>query len=201
MPSSLRARLGFHVAGALTSILMVGLLMIGVSNAAFTGSTDNPANNWAAGSVSLTDDDGGTTAMFRTANAGSLVPGNSVVNCIEVTYTGSTFSLNPVKLYGQVTAETDNFGNHLDIVIEEGTGGAFDDCGSFASTSVVFSSNTLTAFDTAHSNYGDGVTLWTPSSGDTVRSYRFTVTLGADTPNTAQGDDATATFTWEVQSG
>jgi hypothetical protein len=33
-----------------------------------------------------------------------------------------------------------------------------------------------------------------------MRPFLFTVTLGTDTDNNAQGDSATATFTWRASS-
>ena len=73
---------------ALLSLLIVSALVYRTSSAAFTDNTDNPANNWAAGTVTLVDDDGdnASSAMFDTTN---MVPGDSISNCIEVDYTGS----------------------------------------------------------------------------------------------------------------
>ena len=179
---------------AMASLVAVSALVYQTSNAAFTDTTDNAGSSWTAGSVTLTDDDGGS-AMFTSAD---MVPGDAVENCITVDYTGSTFDLDQVKLYGSVT--DNGLGGELDLVVEEGTGGGFGDCTGFSPAQTVFASNTLNAFGAAHSSYANGAGGYTPASGSTSRTYRFSVTLGTDTPNSAQGTDATATFTWEVQS-
>ncbi len=178
----------------MASLVAVSALVYQTSTAAFSDTTDNAGNSWAAGSVTLTDNDGGS-AMFTSAN---MVPGDVVENCITVDYTGSTFDLAAVKLYGSVT--DGGLGGDLDVVVDEGTGGGFGNCTGFTVGQTVFASNTLNAFATAHSSYANGATGYTPAGGSTSRTYRFRVTLGSDTPNSSQGTNATATFTWEVQS-
>ena len=107
---------------AMASLVAVSALVYQTSNAAFTDTTDNAGSSWAAGSVTLTDDDGGS-AMFTSAD---MVPGDVVENCITVDYTGSTFDLDQVKLYGSVT--DNGLGGELDLLVEEGTGGGFGNC-------------------------------------------------------------------------
>ncbi len=188
----------FQLAAALLSLLVVSFLVFRTSNAAFTDTTDNPGNSWAAGSVVLEDDDGGSTAMFTATN---MVPGDVITNCITVDYTGSSFDLTPVTLYGSSTDGAPiGLADHLDVTITEGTAvspGGFGNCTSFAAGSVLA---TDVALSSLPSGYGTGYTGYTPSSGDEDRVYKIDVTLGTDTPDTAQNGDATATFTWEVRS-
>ena len=99
-------------------------------------------------------------------------------------------------MYGAVT--DNGLGHHLDIVISEGTGVGFGDCSGFSGSATY--TGTLNGFASAHPNYGSGDAGYTPASGNTSRVYKVDVTLGADTPESAQGDDAQATFTWEVRS-
>ena len=60
----------FRLGASLAAFLLVGILVITGSRAAFTATTDNTANNWAAGDVAISDDDGGATAMFNALNLG-----------------------------------------------------------------------------------------------------------------------------------
>lgn len=193
--ASLHRRIGLtKMAGVVLGLGAASGLIWQSSNAALTASTDNGVNSWEAGTVTLVDDDSGSL-MF---NATNMVPGDSVTHCIEVDYTGSSYDLNPVKLYSSIATDVDTFASHLDVTIEEGSGADFTDCSSFTGSSLY--SGTLANLAATHSDYSNGVSGFTPASGSTARAYKFVVTLGSDTPNTAQGDSASATFTWEVQS-
>ena len=64
---------------------------------AFSGTTTDAGNTFAAGSVTLTDNDS-STAMFSMAG---LKPGDSDTACIKVTSTGTLPSL--VRMYGTTT--------------------------------------------------------------------------------------------------
>src|SRR6476469_7214198 len=52
---------------------------------AFSSQTDNPGNVVTAGTVTLSDNDGGSALYSLTA----AKPGDSQASCIKVTYTGS----------------------------------------------------------------------------------------------------------------
>ncbi len=187
----------FQLAAALLSLLVVSFLVFRTSNAAFTDTTDNPGNSWAAGTVTLVDDDGGATAMFTATN---MVPGDVITNCIEVDYTGSSFDLTPVTLYASSADGGTPLAAHLDVTITEGTAvslGGFGDCSGFVAGTTLATNVALSALE---STYGAGYTGYTPSGGDEDRVYKIDVTLGTDTPDAAQGGSATGTFTWEVRS-
>lgn len=189
-PRRRRGLLITRLAMALLGVVAATALIANGSRAAFSDTTDNPANNWAAGTVVLTDDD--TAAMF---NASDLAPGDSVVNCIAVTYQGSLVPAN-VRLYGTATG---SLGAYLDLTVDIGTGGGFGDCTGFAeSSSTTLFTGTLSEFATAHTNFGDGLAGWSPAATPESRTYRFTVSVQDN--NKAQGLDATATFTWEAQN-
>ena len=79
-------------------------------------------------------------------------------------------------------------------------GPAGSDCTDPAGTGTSIYSGTLAGFDVAAAALD---TTWTPdaeAATDVSRPFWFTVQLGADTPNDAQGDGATATFTWSATS-
>ena len=183
--------------GAAAGLGVCALVIWQASSAAFTGTTENGVNIFDAATITLSDDD--TNSVMFDTGVTPLVPGDAQERCITVEYTGTSFDLDPVVLYGDLPVNTDDFGAQLDLVVQEGTGGNFGDCTGFVSSSTLYS-GTLSDFAATHSDYGSGVTAFTPSSGDVSRTYRFSVTLGTDTPDTSQGDGATATFTWEIQS-
>lgn len=171
------------------ALLMLTVLTISRSQAAFTATTDNTSNSFSTGTVSITDDDSGST-MFTVTN---MQPNTAVVECIEVDYTGSVFPTT-VKLHGVTTGTLDTY---LNTQIELGTGGGYGDCASFVTGSTLFT-NTLENFGATHTNYANGLTVYTPTIGSTNRTLRFTVTLQDN--NSAQGLSSTAAFTFEVQN-
>lgn len=181
------------VAAVVAALALTSVMVLRTTSAAFTDTTDNASNSWDAGSVTLTDDDSGS-ALF---SATDLVPGDSSTGCIEVTYGGSLTLSSAATLYASVSETTvggDGLGNDLDVVVERGA--ATDTCALMVTPTQIYS-GTLAAFNSSGSPLGTG---WTPGTGDTVRPFKFTVTLGNDTPNSAQGEGADATFTWSVTS-
>jgi predicted ribosomally synthesized peptide with SipW-like signal peptide len=179
------------------SLVLVGFLVITGSRAAFTDTTDNTGNAFAAGTVELVDDDS-AVAMFSVSG---MAPGDSVTDCIVVTYQGTIADPDAVKLYSGGYTDSGDFGDYLNLTIEEGSGGAFGNCGTFAVENPIETGGTLAAFDTAHTNYGNGAGVWDPTGTPQSKTYQFTVELDAATPNAEQGESVTAlAFTWEVQS-
>jgi len=180
-----RVRLG----ALLAAFLMVGAVVVVSSRSAFSDTTDNASNSWTAGTVVITDDDGGS-AMF---NATAMAPGDSTTECIAVTYSGSLVPAD-VSLYG-VSGGT-GLDAYLDVTIDLGTGGAFGDCTGFAGSNSY--TGTLANFSATHTNFGTGVGGWSPAVNPESRTYRITVTMQDN--NAAQGLNGTATFTWEAQN-
>lgn len=180
-------------AAIVAALALTSVMVLRTTSAAFTDTTDNASNSWDAGTVTLTDDDSGS-ALFT---ATDMVPGDSDTGCIEVTYGGSLTLSAAADLYASVSETTvggDGLGNDLDVVVERGA--ATDTCDLLLTPTTIYS-GTLAGFNTSGSPLDTG---WTPGSGDTVRPFTFTVTLGNDTPNSAQGEGADATFTWSVTS-
>ena len=81
------------------ALVALGASVYQASYAAFTGQTRNSGNEWATGSVKLTDDDNGA-ARFRVAN---MLPGDTQTKCITVTADASVpstvkgYAINPVR--------------------------------------------------------------------------------------------------------
>ncbi len=198
-----------RIAGAAAGVVLVSGMVLQVSSAAFTGETSNSGNSWAAGSVTLTDDDSGIALYASQAN---IVPGYSQTRCIEVSYTGSV-QTTKLDLHAAVTSTgspvSDNgLSDDLDVQVSMGpiaskcnvgdTGFVDALTGVIPAVGTSMYDGTLAAFNTAASPKTTG---WTPASGtDSMRPFLFTVTLGQDTANDAQGDSATAAFTWTASS-
>lgn len=171
------------------ALLLVTVLAVNRSRAAFTATTANGVNAFSTGTVVLTDDDTGT-AMFSVSN---MTPGTPVVRCLVVTYSGSQLPA-PVRLYGTTSGA---LAPYLNLTVEQGTGGTFADCTGFSSSSTVFT-GTLTGFGTAHTGWANGAAVFTAAANPTARTVRFTVEVQNNA--LAQGQSANATFTFETQA-
>lgn len=181
-----------RTAAAVLAVLAASLLAFQATGAAFSATTDNTGNAFAAGTVTLTDNDAGS-AMFNTS---AMKPGDTVVGCIEVTYSGSLDA--EVRVYGATTAGS-GLEAYLDFTIERGDG----DCAAFGTSTAVWTNGVdgdMGIFMGAATNYASGVDNWQPTGGlpDDTFPYRFTVTLQDN--NAAQGGTTTVDFTWEAQN-
>jgi len=182
------ARIGAPVA----AFLLVGLLAMGSSRAAFFDTTQNTGNSFASGDVLISDDDSGS-AMFSLSD---MAPGDSATKCINVQYDGS---ITPADIESYVSAGDlagTGLGDYLNLTVELGTGGTFADCAGFAGAS--FYSGTLDGFAGNFTDFASGTGSWTAAATGDDRTYRFTFDLQDD--NAAQDLNATFTFTWEAQN-
>ena len=170
------------------SLLMLTVLIVTNSRAAFSDTTDNTTNTFASGSVVITDDDAGS-ALFT---ASAMTPGSPVVECITLTYSG-TLTPADIRMYG---TSSGTLAGYLDTTIEVGTGGAFGNCTGFTPSSTIYT-GTLTNFSTTHTNWATGLATFTAAANPTSRTLRFTVDVQNNPA--AQGQSASADFTWEAQ--
>ncbi len=199
--------LAVRVTMVLLAILLASFSILTTSRAVFTDTTDNNGNNFAAGTVTIVDDDTGLVLF----NIGNLAPGQSFENCIEVTYTGTLDA--DVRLYGANLATTTalNLAPELNLTIEEGTasgftatelGGNEGDCTGFVFGSTLTAvGETVDSFATNHTNFATGLSTWAPlGSSSDARTYRFVVELDAGAADAYQGMDAQIDFVWEAQN-
>ena len=190
---------GLLVKLALTVAVLFGASTVleGGTEAALSGTTDNPANSFAAGTVSLTDNDAGT-ALLTLTNAR---PGVPVSSCMQVAYTGSLTA--QVRLYATVSGA---LAPHVRITVTRGTETTptFGSCAAFTADTTnhrglgagVLFSGPLSTYPTNHTaGLVDPTAAW---ATNTKVSYRFTAEI-IDT-NAAQGLSCTATFSWEARS-
>jgi predicted ribosomally synthesized peptide with SipW-like signal peptide len=188
----------------LLTLLILGALATlsgAATYSAFSSQTSSTGNSFAAGTVLITDNDV-DTAMLSLTNA---QPGATDTSCILVTYSGSLSST--VKLYGSISG---GLAPYLTLTITRGDDPTpvFDDCVGFqpdltdyvgAGQGVIYQ-GTLAAFP---ANYAAGLVDPVGGSPETwtspeARVYRFAVSVAND--NNAQGENATASFTWEARN-
>jgi hypothetical protein len=185
---------GVVLAGLVVGVLGSAAFVWQGTNAAFTASTTNGADQWSSGTVVVSDDDSGT-ALFST---GPLVPGDNGTRCLAVTYSGSVAAT--VRLYP--ASASGGLAPYLALVVEEGAGagnvGSAASCTGFSGTTVW--SGTLAALASSATSFGSGVGAFAPSGSGQVQVYRISWTLDAATPDAAQGTSATASLVWEARS-
>lgn len=190
MTPSRKVLLTMLVVGLLGGIAVVGTL------SAFSSTTSNASNSFAAGTVILGDNDAGSVLY----NVSNQKPGVNTVKCIKLTYTGTLSA--DVKLY--TLSSVNASAQYINLTIEKGTSdtAVFPNCGTFTSESTLFS-GTLAGFATAKNSYANGIaafpgaqTAW--AENDTL-VYRFTLSVQDD--NAAQGaSSGLHTFTWEARN-
>jgi len=179
---------------------VIAAVAVGLTSAAFVGTTSNAGDSFATGTVSITDNDAGGSMLALS----SAKPGNSDTSCIRATYTGSLDST--VRLYATVAGTLAPF---LQLTVTRGTDSSpsFDACTNFAADATnyigsgagVIYSGLLSAYPTT---YGGGIVDPTAGSPETwttseVHSYQFVISLNNNPA--AQGLSSTATFTWEAR--
>jgi hypothetical protein len=185
----------------LAALIATGVIAVASGQAtfaAFSVTTQNPANSYVAGTVALSDNDAGTV-MWDINN--QLPTSPSVVRCIRVTYTGSLAAA--VRLYTATAASA--LDPYLNITIEKGSmpvGTVFPNCTGFVSEATIAAAGTLQAFKTARTGWANGLaafpgaqTAWNPGNS---LVYRFTVQM--QNLFAAQGLTGLVGFTWEVQN-
>jgi len=180
-------------------MVVSALIVAQASYSAFSATTVNPTNNWAAGTVALSDDDS-ATAMFTVTG---LRPGSTGTRCIAVTSTGTVPSA--VRLYTSAASfsQTNGLADAMTLTVTQGTGGSFGSCTGYSPLGVGGSlySGSLTGFSTTATSYATGLGTWAPTgAASETRVFQFTYTLPTTAPNGTQAGTAAIGFTWEAQS-
>ena len=175
------------------TFIVIALLVVTSSRAAFVAQNDNTANQVTSASIALADNDAGVS-MFNVSN---LLPSAPQTRCIDVTYTGSANPM-PVLLYA-TAAPTGTLAPYLNLSIEVGTDAtpAFGDCTGFSPSATVYS-GTLQSFATTHGSYATGWTTWDPAVTGETRTFRFVLTVQDVTA--AAGRTTTFGFSWETRT-
>jgi hypothetical protein len=189
-----RNALVIQLAAVALSFILIALLVVTSSRAAFVAQNDNVTNQVTAAAVDLTDNDSGT-AMF--ANVTGLMPGTDVDRCIDVTYTGSV-DPTAVLLYANA-APTGTLAPYLNLTIDIGadTGDPFRTCTGFTPSANVYT-GTLSAFASSHANYAAGLSTWDPVGSPEIRTFRFRISVQDNAA--AEGLTSTFGFSWETRT-
>lgn len=192
MNTTRKVLLSALVVGAIGSVVALGAF------SAFSSTTSNAGNTFTAGTVNISDNDGGATALYQLTNQ---KPGVTTDRCIKVTYTGSLDS--NVKLYSSAIAGAG--AGFVNLTVTPGTQGgapAFPSCTGFvADAGAPLYNGTAGGFPTSYAtgitdNPGTVATKW--ATGDSV-VYRFSTSV--QDVNAAQGaTTGTHSFTWEAQN-
>ncbi|GGD07391.1 hypothetical protein [Nocardioides daphniae] len=154
------------------AVLAAGALVYQASYAAFTGQTRNSGNNWATGSIKLTDDDNGTSRFQVTA----MKPGDSGAACIKLTADASVpstvkgYTINPLSSGSDLE-------NRVKVKVEGGTGGTFANCTGFEpeelpSGQPVVPEVTLTQLAAVNS-FENALGGWAVPAGVHTKTYRI----------------------------
>ena len=133
------------IVGVLGSVTAFG------TYSAFTGTTTNSGNSFAAGTVSIQDDSGLSTALFNAVT--NQAPSATTERCIRVKYTGSLAAT--VHMYIPSVSNSNKF----QVTVERGSGLTAGDltnrtCSGFSSSSTGFATADLSGFG---SDYLSGI--------------------------------------------
>ena len=181
------------------AVIAAAALVFQSSNAAFSGSTRNSGNNWATGSVSLTDDDAGA-ARFQVEQ---MLPGDTDTKCIKVTANASVagtvrgYAVNPVT-------SAQGLERRIFVTVAAGDGGGFNSCTGFVSEGVVIPRMPLTTLATFDS-YDKSVGGWNVTAGTQSRTYQITwqfdtTGMTQQEIDQLQGAKTGIDFQWELQT-
>ena len=164
---------------------------------AFTATTTNTGNSYAAGTVVISQHTGATT-LYTGTNKG---PGSTTTGCVRITYGGTLAA--SVELYASAGITN---GSNFNLKVERGSGLTTLDntmsCAGFTASSTAYD-GLLGTFPTAYAGGIDGK----PSNGAWAQNdnvdYRFTISVVDDTtPNahTSAVGTGSHTFTWEARN-
>lgn len=175
-------RLAAAALAAAVSALIIGSLVVTFSGRALDPAGTVAAGTVTSGTIALVDDDQGRS-LFDLAD---MVPGRPVVHCIEVVYEGTIV---PVELAMRAEAAGD-LARFLDVRVEDGRGGGFDDCGAFVAETEVFAGTLEELAASGWLALGDVV-----NTGDGVS---FRISFDVQDRQEALGRSASTSFVWEV---
>jgi hypothetical protein len=180
------------------ALVATGAFVVNQSSAAFSATTANDADTWAAGSVLLSNNH--ATALFTPTG---IAPGYTESHCITIT-SDSDIPVN-LKMYSKNLVAGPLAAN-LQVNIAEGTGGVNTDgvngkagsCTGFTASNANVFNGTIQSFGEL-TNYANG----TPASvvaPKASKQYQITVSLPLGAPNSLQGTKTGVSFAWEAQS-
>lgn len=196
MSTSRKVLLTLVVVGALGAVVGLGAF------SAFSSTTANDNNTFAAGTVAISDNDAGGF-LYSVTNQ---KPGFNTDKCIKVTYTGSLDS--DVRIYTTSSIPAAGPGQYVNLTITPGSITApipaFPSCTGFTpDAGGDLFNGTLAGFATANNSYATGITDYPGATTKwaTNDSVIYRVRVSVQNTNAAQGAAVAAhNFTWEAQN-
>jgi hypothetical protein len=182
--SQRRRAVGVRLLAVVASLLLVSLLVINNSRAAFTDATDPATGDWSSAGVEITEASNGTT--FFTASG--LVPGDFDSASNVVTYVGSAASVD-VRLYAGAVGGDAALADELNLKIGTTEGGTEVYSGTVSDFAA-----TVIGWESA------APAIWQGVAPGQTRTYYFEVQLKPGAPDSVQDKTATLGFIWEAQS-
>jgi hypothetical protein len=186
-------------------LLAAGLLVWQGSYAAFSATTTDTGNAWAAGTMVLTNNGGTATYSASTSatfGGTNLKPGSTGTTCLTVKSTAS--AAGTLAMYrSALTDSTPSLGAQIQLTITEGVPATdvLANCTGFPTTGLttVATNQPLSTFPTTFAT-ATGTTG--VAAGTVLEAYKVVwtfVTTGTNPGDTAlMGKTVTAGFTWEV---
>ncbi len=168
---------------AAMSVLIIATVVVNRSTNALETDGAVSASEVSSGTIELSDDDNGRSLFDLSA----MAPGRTSSECITITYDGSIV---PVDLTLQAEIDGD-LGPYLDVAIDQGTSGGFDQCDGFQSEAPVFRGTLAELSDQGRQSIERIL-----NQGER-RVYRFQFTL--QDRQEALGRVASVGFIWEVK--
>lgn len=202
--SDRRRRRALRAASPLAALLIAALLVWQGSTAAFSATTDNTANAWATGSLTLTNNGGGTTYAGSTTGIfaeTTLKPGSTGAKCITV-HSGGTLP-GSLRMYRGAVTGTNSaaLAAVLDVtvdavVVTAATNVQANCTGYTGATSGAVYNGTLNGMSATYAGAaGTSVAL---TGGAQRVVYRIGWTVNSSAANSVQGSSAQADLVWEV---
>jgi spore coat-associated protein N len=178
--------------GALLTLLLAAAAVVG-SGADFTASSANPANTFAAGTLSILNSKEGTAVL----SASNLRPGNSSSGTVDIQNTGGLSGAFTLSRTAPADSDGANpLSSKLNLTIV--------DCGTFVGTTAPtcgdgddvskYSAGTIAQMGTT----GHLVTALGTYAADEKHRYQFTVQLDNTAGNAYQGDTSSVEFDWNA---
>jgi spore coat-associated protein N len=181
---SFMARHPRRALGALAALLAAVAVAVG-SSAAFTASSANPNNTFAAGTLSILNSKEGLAVL----TASNMKPGDSATGTVDVENSGTLAGAFTLSRSNIVDSDGSNpMSAKLNLVVK--------DCGDFSLGTPTCDAGDPQAYSGTVAAMGS-VALGAFAAADKHR-YEFVVTFDSSATNAYQGDSSSVQFDWNA---
>jgi hypothetical protein len=171
------------------SVLALVLVAVGVavgSGANFSASSANPSNTFTAGTLTMSNSNDAAAVL----TASNWKPGDTSTGTVDIQNTGSlagTFSLSRTALNN--SDGSNPLSDKIDLVVK--------DCGDYSSGTPTCDAGDPVKYSGTLSAMTANAALGSYAANEKHR-YQFAATFNSSAGNAYQGDNSTATFTWDA---